>query len=264
VCKEDPHRKLNINVLGKAIEAYLGQERGRRVCSGNYSEKEKDQVPDLEGGQAKQWGVELSELRDLMKKKTARQLLPSFDDTFNTAIKELVQWGGVIFGEDKKGRRYLAHKKANLTWNCALTVKFRETWAEWRTTVFGLITLIMSMYGLRVRRANRLVESKRVAELVNIALDTLRKQEIEHHTDPITAPQASFPSLQLRDLIMQDEHHVPTRRRVWEQVERVVEGNANVRANMEEVQGGDELRVWRWVGSAGRRSMIRQGGEDQD
>lgn len=78
-----------------------------------------------------------------------------------------------------------------------------------------------------------------------------------HHTDPITAPQPYLSSLQLRDLILQDEHSVSTRQRVWDQVERVVEGNANVRANLEEVHGGDELRVWRWVGGgSGIRKQI--------
>jgi hypothetical protein len=32
----------------------------------------------------------------------------------------------------------------------------------------------------------------------------------------------------------------------------VVEGNANVRTNQQETQGGEEMRVWFWVGSAGR------------
>lgn len=87
--------------------------------------------------------------------------------------------------------------------------------------------------------------------MVQIALDTLRNQELAHHTDPVTSPQPFLSSLQLRDLILQDEHSISSRRRLWDQVERVVESNANVRANLEEVQGGDELRVWRWVGGAG-------------
>jgi len=32
-------------------------------------------------------------------------------------------------------------------------------------------------------------------------------------------------------------------------VERIVEGNANVRANFEEVNGED-IRVWRWIGTS--------------
>jgi hypothetical protein len=99
-------------------------------------------------------------------------------------------------------------------------------------------------------------EDKRVAELVQLALATLRNQEIAHHTDPVTAPAPYLSSLQLRDLVLQDEHSVSARARLWTRVERVVEGNANVRANLEEVPGGDELRVWRWVGGSGRRKAV--------
>ena len=99
------------------------------------------------------------------------------------------------------------------------------------------------------------MEDKRVAALVQVALDMLRNQEMAHHTDPISAPYAYLSSLQLRDLVMQDEHSVGARRRLWDRVERVVEGNANVRVNLEEVEGGDELRVWRWVGGAGRKRV---------
>lgn len=116
--------------------------------------------------------------------------------------------------------------------------------------------VMLCTYIGRLRRAQQKVESKRVAELVQIVLDTLRNQELAHYTDPITAPQPYLSSLQLRDLILQDEHSIPTRRKFWNKVERVVEGNANVRANLEEVHGGDEMRVWRWVGSAGRGSGI--------
>lgn len=101
-------------------------------------------------------------------------------------------------------------------------------------------------------RAKRNIEDKRVTELVQVALDSLRNQELKHHIDPITAPQAFISSLQLRDLVLQEEPSVGTRNKLWDRVERVVEGNANVRTNMEEVHGGDEMRVWRWVGSAGK------------
>lgn len=116
--------------------------------------------------------------------------------------------------------------------------------------------VVFTLFG-RSRAVQKKIESKRIAELVQIALDTLRNQELAHHTDPITAPQPYLSSLQLRDLILQDEHSIPARRRLWDKVERVVEGNANVRANLEEIQGGDEMRVWRWVGSAGRGPGVR-------
>ena len=92
---------------------------------------------------------------------------------------------------------------------------------------------------------------------MQIALDMLRNQEFVHHTDPVVAPQPYLSSLQLRDSVLQDEHSVRARDRLWRRVESVVEGNANVRTNLEEVEGGDEMRVWRWVGGAGPLSPVR-------
>ncbi|KAF5380842.1 hypothetical protein D9615_003921 [Tricholomella constricta] len=255
-CVEDPKRKRNIGVLGKAVESLLGQERGRRVCAGGKILEEP--VKDADGGEAKRWGVELESLREVMKKKTPPHLLPTFDDTFDEAIQQLIQWGGVIIGEDRKNLRYVAHRTADLTWDCVVTVKAREIWAEWRATVFGIVLVILSLLFGRARTAQKRVESKRVADLVQIALDTLRNQELAHHTDPVTVPQPYLSSLQLRDLILQDEHSIASRSRLWDQVERVVEGNANVRANLQEIHGGDEMRVWRWVGSANRGAGARR------
>jgi hypothetical protein len=65
-CVEDPKRKRHIGVLGKAIEAVLGLERGKRLCAG-----EVPPVPDTEGGEAKRWGMHLDALREAMKAKTA-------------------------------------------------------------------------------------------------------------------------------------------------------------------------------------------------
>jgi hypothetical protein len=200
--------------------------------------------------------MHLDELRDAMRAKTAPQMQSTFEDTFGEAIQQLVTWGGVITGEDSQGAKYIAHGAPNLDWTCALTVKTREIWKQWRGRVFGTIVAVLGMFILRRRRVHAHIEDKRVSELVQLALATLRNQEIAHHTDPVNAPAPYLSSLQLRDLVLQDEHSVAARTRLWERVERVVEGNANVRANLEEVPGGDELRVWRWVGGTGRRKAV--------
>jgi len=142
-------------------------------------------------------------------------------------------------------------------------VKSRELWREWRATVLGTVLVISGLFYGRAKAAQRRKENKRVAELVQIALDTLRNQELAYHVDTVTATQPYLSSLQLRDLILQEEHSVSSRARLWKQVERVVEGNANVRANLEEIAGGDELRVWRWVGNAGRLEVKKEGPVDQ-
>lgn len=118
--------------------------------------------------------------------------------------------------------------------------------------------VILGAFVGRARRVQRQIKGRRIAELVQIALDALRNQELAHHTDPITAPHPYLSSLQLRDLVLQDEHSIPVRQRFWSGVEAIVEGNANVRVNLEETSGGDELRVWRWVGGAGRTPGFRK------
>ena len=116
----------------------------------------------------------------------------------------------------------------------------------------GVLLTMLALVVFRHRRAQNAVENQRVATLVQTALESLRNQELAHHTDPVTAPHPFLSSLQLRDLVLQDEHSVSARRRLWGRVERIVESNANVRTNLEEMEGGDEMRVWRWVGSAGK------------
>ncbi|KAJ2921906.1 hypothetical protein H1R20_g15192, partial [Candolleomyces eurysporus] len=252
-CAPDPKRQRNIGVLGKAMESLLAQERGRRLCVGGddllkeYNEKE--------GGEARKWGIGIQQLRELMERKTSPRLKSAFDETFNEAIQELVQLDRVVLTVDNQGHRYLASKEADLTWDCVVTVKSRALWAAWRTTALGGAVAVVAVILARLKVAQKQTEARQVSELVQIALDTLRNQELAHHTDPVSTPQPYLSSIQLRDVILQNEHSIPTRRRLWDQVEHVVEGNANVRANLEEIEGGDELRVWRWVGSTGRGLM---------
>jgi len=248
-CVEDPRRKKHIGNLGKAIEARLAKERGRRICRGDRTDpSEPEESPE----QATKWGVEIGRLKAEFKKTANPVLLPIFDEMFNEAIQQLTQWGGVFVGEVSDGTRYVAHKTPFMSWDCVVIVKSRALWDAWRQTV--LVSILAAVVGLaiRLRMTQKQKESKRIAGLVQVALDTLRNQELAHYTDPVNAPEPYLSSIQLRDLVLQDEHSVNARRNLWGKVERVVESNTNVRANLEEIEGGDEMRVWRWVGSTGR------------
>lgn len=153
-----------------------------------------------------------------------------------------------------------------MTYGCKARVIAREAWRAYKmnllcglhrrssytilTTFTDLILALGAIAAGRSKVTARAVENRRVRALVKDALETLQAKEAAHYIDPIQTPSPSIASLQLRDLVMQDEHSIPVRARVWEQVERVVEGNANVRTNMEVLNDGDEGRVWKWIGSA--------------
>src|SRR5882672_4952772 len=121
-----------------------------------------------------------------------------------------------------------------------------------------MMGVVLLIFYLRAQMAARKAENNRVAELVQIALDTLRNQEMNYYADPATYLHPYIPSLQLRDLVLQDELSIPVRMKLWNKVERIVEGNTNVRASLEELRSGEEARVWRWVGSSGYVSPMKK------
>ena len=155
---------------------------------------------------------------------------------------------------------------------CQARVWVRELWYEWRLAVSGMFaairsgdqpltgpilfiavsTFILTVLYARRRRTRKALEEEQASTYARIALDSLRNQEMAHHTDPVLVPRPYLSSLQLRDLILQDIHSVKERQRLWKGVERRVEANTNVQTNDREVEGGDEQRVWEWVGTSGK------------
>src|SRR4051812_18041935 len=119
----------------------------------------------------------------------------------------------------------------------------------------GLLALSAVVMAARSKQAKGMAERRRVKGIVKEALERVKEQEARHYLDSLAYPSATLSSLQLRDEIMQDEHSISTRIRVWEQVEKIVEENSNVRSNMEITPSGDEGRVWTWVGAGGRREL---------
>ena len=113
------------------------------------------------------------------------------------------------------------------------------------------------LYG-KFRLTRNREESRRVAELVQFALDALQSQEMAHHIDPALHPHPYLSSDQLRDVVLREEHNPSRRQKLWDPIQRVIEGNANVRVSLEELQGGAEGRVWSWVGTSGLASPQKQ------
>jgi len=251
-CVEDEKRKQFLGKLGMVIESHLANVRGQRICN------------DLKGplgvaGEAGVWGIELNHVHDTLKlrmTKYQRTVAPEkFDEMFDQAIEELLRYEFIFMDQDPNGVKYVATKRVNFDILCKIRVTARDTWEEWKRFVIATGFGIASLLILRQRLVEWRSESRRISELVQIALDTLQNQELAHHTDPVTTPHPYLPSIHLRDLVLQGTHSIPVRRRIWDKVEKVVEGNTNVKATMEELEGGDEGKVWRWVGRSHRGAV---------
>ena len=70
-CVEDPKRKRHIGALGKAIETFLAQERGRKLCAGISPKEVKVDGENGQLAEARTWGVSLDNLKGLLREKTA-------------------------------------------------------------------------------------------------------------------------------------------------------------------------------------------------
>lgn len=53
----------------------------------------------------------------------------------------------------------------------------------------------------------------------------------------------------LRDDVLREEFSATRRGKLWEKVQKKVEGNSNVRPMVREGRHGDVSRVWEWVGA---------------
>jgi len=193
-----------------------------------------------------------------MDRAKGNRSLGDFEDIFGQALAELKSKSLVITGRDDENA-YYASIREEMTYGCRAYVVAREAWEAYKMNMLYLILALAAIAAGRSKLTAPTTENRRVRALVKEALETLRAKEAAHYIDSVQTPSPSISSLQLRDLVMQDEHSIPVRVRVWEQVERVVEGNANVRTNMEVMSSGDEGRVWRWIGSAGSAARFVEG-----
>lgn len=94
-------------------------------------------------------------------------------------------------------------------------------------------------------------------QLASFALDRLAAQAAIAASDPERYPEGYISMSQLRDDVLRDEFSAKRRQKLWEKVQRKVEGNSNVRSAVREARSGEVSRVWEWVGAV---AAIEDGG----
>ncbi|KAF8319370.1 hypothetical protein DL93DRAFT_2053738 [Clavulina sp. PMI_390] len=240
-CVEDGRYRKQVGKVANNIEEWLAKGKGQMICDGRIKPGVGGDSKD--GGDAKAWGSTIDHLKEMISQRLAVIWHKTIDD----ALEKMEEVGLIITGIDSDGVKWVASLKTDMPLSCKIKVAARTTWDAWRMYLYTVLFLFgAGVYG-RVRISASRAETQHVAALVQMALETLRQQELAHHIDPVSHPHGYLSSMHLRDHVLQEEHSTKKRQRLWAQVEKVVEGNANVRATMEEV-GGDETRAWQWTG----------------
>lgn len=178
---------------------------------------------------------------------------------------------------------WLASVAADMPLACRTRLAAYNAADEHKTSIAGLLALLLSALYTRVKVAEKKKIKQQVDELVPVALQLLQQQvsgrsqpmgaglcarscpcnsvrcadsklltraatqEQNHHIDNVLTPYPYLAPAQLRDLILADIHSPSKRNVLWQRVEKIIESNSNVRAKVEE-QFGEDIRVWQWVG----------------
>ncbi|GAA6003194.1 hypothetical protein JCM10207_001795 [Rhodosporidiobolus poonsookiae] len=165
---------------------------------------------------------------------------------------------------------WYASKTADMPLSCRARLALLDSAKRHKTGLFTALALFAAVLYGRYRLQKRKQDKETVRQLVQLALRHLQQQERAHHLAPASTPYAHLAPSHLRDLLLASFHSPHRRDQLWKQVERVVEGNANVTAGVVE-QGGEEMRGWRWTGPTlrdgegegqgeGGREMVQIGG----
>ncbi|KDN48845.1 hypothetical protein K437DRAFT_255393 [Tilletiaria anomala UBC 951] len=202
------------------------------------------------------WTMALGEYE---KSSEVKRLRPTFNSTARGAV-------GAVLGEessvsvlvDNDEQDLLYAPRAIMSLSCSVSLRVHSFLRRFR--LFGL--LLVALLGLldwtRRHWAQRASESKRIAELVQIALEHLQEQEYNHAVHPVLHPEPFLATAQLRDHVLASEHSTKARKRLWAKVSRVVEENANVRTRQAQ-RRGEWARVWEWIGGGAGTCAQRSG-----
>ncbi|KAK4613349.1 Inner nuclear membrane protein SRC1 [Fulvia fulva] len=175
-----------------------------------------------------------------------------FEDLWQSAIGEIVNADEITSNSDGQGNAQLrSFSLAALPLSCAVRRSLRETLRHYFWQLVAVLFVLSSgAYGRKRITSGNETESK-AKQLASLALEKLSMQASLHAQDPDVYTENYISVAQLRDDVLRDEFSASRRTKLWEKVQKKVEGNANVRPMVREGRSGDVGRVWEWVGAVG-------------
>ncbi|GAA5932755.1 uncharacterized protein JCM15063_002194 [Sporobolomyces koalae] len=262
-CVPDTEKLMVVAMQASKASRLLRKRRGEVVCGGLERLRKKQIKSDagVGGGlgdtEAFVYGLQADNVLSALMRENEASKSPFSEDVLEElnrlALNDLVNHGEVLTWQQGDDYWY-ASKTAEMPLSCQARLAALRSAKKHKTGLAGLVSTLMSILWLRYKLQARVEEKRRVADLVQTALVQLQRQERSHHADPVLVPFAHIAPSHLRDLVLQHVHSPTRRAQLWKKVEKVVEGNSNVRV-MEVEQNGEELRGWQWVGATGAREL---------
>ncbi|EON67958.1 hypothetical protein W97_07455 [Coniosporium apollinis CBS 100218] len=242
-CEPDGEKSRKVKaVADRAVEEL--RERNAKWECGELLDEDGRHIPLPE--------LDEEALKQEMSNKRRKGMSQSeFEDLWKGAIGEITGREEVESNIDGEGNRRTLRSTslARVPLACAIRRSIRLALVRHLGKLVILFLFLASGGYARWSIAyNREMEA-RAKQLASYALDRLAVQAALHAQDPHAYGEAYIPMGQLRDDVLRDEFSATRRQRLWERVQKKVEGNSNIRPMVREGRSGDVSRVWEWVGA---------------
>ncbi|BGP13635.1 hypothetical protein JCM10213_007811 [Rhodosporidiobolus nylandii] len=260
-CEADTEKQVAVAKGAASALRVLRRRRGEVVCKRKIERGRRREAKGLNFGEegvegreeameAFVYGLEAERVLGALVAENEASPAPFppdvLDEINRLALRDL-ELHGEVWRWENGDTYWYASKTAEMPLSCRARLATIRSAKKHKTGLAGtLLSLSLLLYG-RFKLQQRKEDKERVKQLVQAALRLLQQQERSHHLSPSSTPYPHLPPAHLRDLLLTSIHSPTRRASLWRAVEKVVEGNANVRVAEVEV-GGEEMRGWRWVG----------------
>lgn len=253
-CAPDTAKLIKIVEVASQINHILKKRRGEVLCGMGMKALDEEEAASVK---VLTYGIKEHEIKNMIRSTpghtpTSLSSIPasstSEDEIIELAIKDLQKSGEILRTEDG----WLATSSfglAEIGLKCRLKLGVFKLIKKFKLLIISLCLGAFGWIYLRITISRIGQEKEKVRELVELALNKLRDESWIHHTNPSLSPNPpTLASAQLRDLILSYDHSPLNRQKLWKKVEKIVEGNSNVRTKVSEIRG-ESIKVWEWIGS---------------
>ncbi|KAG9322013.1 hypothetical protein KVV02_003402 [Mortierella alpina] len=233
--------------VADAAEKLLHLHAGKIECS-----MTRDSVPKDSIEYNARRGASTLELRKQLEQlKDANVSQDDFAQYWDRALRELRRRSDkVVFETGLAGEERIRSLRPRKSLGCRLRQLLVGWIVEFKFFLFALLSSVLGGFYVRSYMERRQKEVMIVNGLVQNVLAKLSDQAHYYYVDPVIYPEPWLSDAHLRDALLADVHSPARRQEIWQKVHTIVENNANVRANDEDMRG-EVHRTWEWVGASG-------------
>ncbi|KAK9321798.1 Man1-Src1p-C-terminal domain-containing protein [Lipomyces orientalis] len=171
----------------------------------------------------------------------------AFAELWELAFKDLVEQEEVYRVDVDAGERLGSTSPSEFPFTCMVKTELGAVLSANKGKLVGTLVLALSTLVLYRSSSKYRERQAKVRDLVRRSMTFLSEQQKRSDSDQSGSTARYVIMSQLKDNLLVDTYDAAERRQVWDNVQKQVEANTNVRSRQMEVHG-EIMRIWEWIG----------------